>query len=308
MLELDRSRDSMQNFNFNHLYYFHVVAGEGSLARAARVLEVTQPTISEQIKQLEGFLGAKLFDRRPGGGLRLNEAGRRVYEHTSLMFRTSNRLLAAFAPGKVEDVQVLDIGVASSVSRIFAAELFLPLFEMGDVRPRIRIGENDALLHELISLEVDLVLSDATPPEPKSKGLEVRVVHEPVLIIVASEAVAARIGNIPAGLNEAPFIGYTIGSRHRWEIDQYFYQHGVRPELRGEVDDVSLMLAAARQGVGFAILPESMATDALQAGTLRRLGQVESIESRVLGLFHHPSTPPRVHEAIDLLTRGASPD
>lgn len=296
----------MQNFNFNHLYYFHVVASEGSLARAAKVLGVTQPTISEQIKQLEGFLGAKLFDRRPGGGLRLNEAGRRVYEHTSIMFRTSNRLLAAFAPGRVEDVQVLDIGVAPSVSRTFAAELFLPLFRMRDVRPRIRIGENDALLHELISLEVDLVLSDVAPPEPRSKGLEMRVVHEPVLIIVASEAIAARIGSIPHGLDGVPFLGYTIGSKHRWEIEQYFHDHGVRPEIMGEVDDVSLMLAAARQGLGFAVVPESIATDVLQTGALRRLGRVEGIASQVLALFHHPDTPPRVHEAIDLLTRAAT--
>ena len=39
--------------NFNHLYYFHVVATEGSLAKAAQRLRVTQPTISAQIRSLE---------------------------------------------------------------------------------------------------------------------------------------------------------------------------------------------------------------------------------------------------------------
>ena len=63
--------------NFNHLYYFHVVATEGSLAKAARRLRVTQPTISAQIRNLEQFVGHRLFDRS-GRGMRLTSKGEYV--------------------------------------------------------------------------------------------------------------------------------------------------------------------------------------------------------------------------------------
>src|SRR5690606_23757307 len=74
--------------NFNHLYYFYVTAREGSISAAATKLGVTQPTISEQIKSLERFLGAQLFERHPEG-MRLNEAGQIAYEHAEVMFRAS---------------------------------------------------------------------------------------------------------------------------------------------------------------------------------------------------------------------------
>ena len=57
----------MQSLNFNHLYYFHVVACTGSLAAASRRLNVTQPTISAQIRQLEASLNATLFERAASG-------------------------------------------------------------------------------------------------------------------------------------------------------------------------------------------------------------------------------------------------
>ena len=53
--------------NYHHLRYFWTVAKEGSLARAAATLHVSQPSISEQIRELESALGEKLF-RREGRG------------------------------------------------------------------------------------------------------------------------------------------------------------------------------------------------------------------------------------------------
>ncbi|MEI7566896.1 MAG: LysR family transcriptional regulator [Opitutaceae bacterium] len=48
--------------NFNHLYYFWVVAREGSVTRATKVLHLAQPTISSQLRTLERTLGAALAD------------------------------------------------------------------------------------------------------------------------------------------------------------------------------------------------------------------------------------------------------
>ena len=76
--------------NYNHLYYFHRVASAGSIARAAESLGVTQPTVSEQIKQLERALGVALF-QRAAGGLRLTDTGQRTYAHTTAMFRAGER-------------------------------------------------------------------------------------------------------------------------------------------------------------------------------------------------------------------------
>ena len=55
--------EAMEWLNYHHLYYFWVVAKQGSIARAVDKLRLAQPTISGQLKQLEETLGEKLFTR-----------------------------------------------------------------------------------------------------------------------------------------------------------------------------------------------------------------------------------------------------
>src|SRR5262245_54387725 len=80
--------------NYNHLYYFHVAATEGSLSAAAVKLGVKQSTVSEQLRTLERTLHRTLFERT-SGGMRLTAAGQIAYEHTSVVFRAGDRLLQA---------------------------------------------------------------------------------------------------------------------------------------------------------------------------------------------------------------------
>ena len=63
--------------NFAQLRAFHGVAVEGSFTRAAERLNVTQPTLSGQVKDLEQTFGVKLFERR-GRGVALSELGQRL--------------------------------------------------------------------------------------------------------------------------------------------------------------------------------------------------------------------------------------
>ena len=64
----------MDWLNYHHLYYFWIVAREGSIAAASRQLLLSPPTISAQIRELEAAAGAQLF-KRVGRSLALNELG-----------------------------------------------------------------------------------------------------------------------------------------------------------------------------------------------------------------------------------------
>jgi len=64
--------------NYNHLYYFHVAALEGSVAAAAQRLGVTAATVSEQLRTLERALAHDLFERTQSG-LKLTDAGRLAF-------------------------------------------------------------------------------------------------------------------------------------------------------------------------------------------------------------------------------------
>ena len=68
----------MASLNYKHLYYFYVVAKEGSIAKASQLLHLTPQTISGQISGFESRIGFNLFDRI-GKTLQLSEMGRLTF-------------------------------------------------------------------------------------------------------------------------------------------------------------------------------------------------------------------------------------
>ena len=296
----------MQQLNYNHLYYFHTVATTGSIAEAARGLRLTQPTISQQIKQLEATLDATLFERLPGGGLRLTEAGREVFEHTEVMFRAGDRLLQAFRPGSSRVARVVDIGVVSAVSKVLAVDFFVRLFDTPDLNPRIQTGSHDRLANSLLNAELDILLTDAMFEDPEDRGVEGTVVSEPSLVAVAPPALAAKVETFPEDLVRVPYVHYAPTARHRWRLDRYFEGHGVEPQIAGEVEEIALMVALAERGRCAAIVPKTSAAAALEAGRVVAFGEVPDIDTRVWAIYLDRPASEVVRDAIEVLTGGPS--
>jgi len=293
------------SFNYNHLYYFHVVATEGSLAKASRVLGVTQPTISEQIKQLEEDLGAQLFERPKGGGLVLNQTGRRVIEHTTVIFHAAEHLRRAFLKDSEWPDTVLQIGVSTSVSRHFAAEFFLPMFDDDSLRPRIRVSDEAGLLRSLAAMELDIVLSDTTPHHLESIGLKSTVVYAPPLAAVASPDLAEKISEFPRDAGSVPAVFFTTNTRLRFQLESYFRDRALSLDVVGEVDDIELMKAATVKGVGLSFLPAPFVEKNVNEGSLTLLGTIGGITCDVHAVYHQRETPARVLRAIEILSQAA---
>ena len=75
----------MDWLNYHHLYYFWLVAREGSIARAAKQLHLAHPTISKQLHQLEASFEGKLFER-VGRNLVLTQFGQTVFRYAEEIF------------------------------------------------------------------------------------------------------------------------------------------------------------------------------------------------------------------------------
>lgn len=107
-----------------HIHYFLAVAEHRSFTRAAAALHVSQPALSQQIRQLEDTLGAQLFDRT-GRVTRLTDAG-------DVYFRYARQALHDLAEGRraIHDVQDLSRGsLRLAVTPTFTSYLVGPLVE-----------------------------------------------------------------------------------------------------------------------------------------------------------------------------------
>lgn len=284
--------------NYNHLYYFHVTATEGTVARAAQRLGVGQPTVSEQIRALERALDTALFERT-GGKLRLTDAGRTTLEHTSIMFRAGERLEQTLAGAKAPTPVSLRVGVSATVARSVAADFLMPLLSIEDCVPTVRSGECHELVRELRARDLDVVLCEVDPGIGDRPELDIVEIHKARLV-----AISTSQPDDPAW-NGANVILYRPSSVYRSHVDAHLESNNLRPRIAAETDDTSFMMTAVARGGFIAFVPWTVARDAVSAGRLQVLGEVAAGEIAVHALYHTTEQATIARRAVELLVANA---
>jgi len=285
--------------NFNHLYYFHVTAEEGSVKAAAERLGVTQPTVSEQIRMLERSLGVPLFERTTTG-LRLTDRGREAFEHTTTMFLAGERLATTLGHRDPATPLVLRVGLSAAVARTVAADFLMPLLTVEDCLPSIRTGDFTDLLRQLRSHEIDLMIGEAQPIDAARPNIDLVVLHRPRLVAVARPDLEAR-----DNWQDLAMLEYGPGSAYHWEVDNFLRERGLRPRLVGTVDDAFLILEGAARGGFVGFVPSSVARPAIRAGRVKELAAFRPGTAGVYALFHSGSAPDLARTAVDKLIENA---
>ena len=129
----------MNRLNFNHLYYFYIVAKEGSVKSASEKLYVSQPTISDQLKLVEEYFDCKLFERR-NRSLFLTKEGSLALKYAEKIFDLGNELTFRLRNKIQLPKRSIDIGITHFMSQYFLYDTILPLFEQDEVS--VKIHEN----------------------------------------------------------------------------------------------------------------------------------------------------------------------
>jgi len=284
-----------QVFNYNHLYYFHVAAREGSIAAAATALGVTQPTVSEQLRTLERTLSVALFDRTPAG-LRLTEAGRITAEVTATMFRASERLADAFGSAPSDSPRWLHVGISAAVSRATAADFLMPLLDLQGCTPSIRTGEQLDLLRELKAGALDLILTEAEPPAAARDGLQIVPLAHVGLV-----AIAAPGTELASDWHGTGLLHYRASVGYHWEVEAFLAEHGLRPHVVGESDDSMFLVEAAARGTHVAFVPRLLVRDAITSGRVRVVGRLEAATAQVYAIYSDRVAFDTARAAVDAL-------
>src|SRR3954469_3370305 len=197
----------MQSLNYNHLFYFWMVAREGGVGRAGEELMVSQPTISAQLKELEAALGHKLFDR-VGRGLVLTDAGRIAFNYANEMFSLGQELINALEHQPATRPIKLVVGVLDVLPKLVVRRLLQPALKLSQpVRLVCQEDKADRLLADLAARRIDVVLSDS----PIGTSVQLQgynhLLGESGLSFFAAPDVAARHRRgFPKSLNGAPLL------------------------------------------------------------------------------------------------------
>lgn len=242
----------MDWLNYHHLFYFWMVAREGSITAACRRLFLSPPTVSAQIRELEQALGEKLFTRS-GRGLMLTETGRVAYRYADEIFSLGREFVDAVKGRPASTSIQVSIGINDILPKPVAYRLIEPVFRLpGPVRVECVQGTPAQLLPPLSVHELDLVLSDA----PVSPDIRVRAYNhllgESSITLFAAPRLARRLRKgFPKSLDGAPVLLSAPGSALRVAMEKWFDAVHVRPRIVAHFEDVALLSVCGEHGHGF---------------------------------------------------------
>lgn len=270
----------MQWLNYHHLYYFWVVAREGSIARCARVLRLTEPTVSAQIHALEDMIGEKLF-RREGRTLVLTEAGRVANRYANDIFALGQELRATLATvGEARDAR-LAVGVADAIARRIVFRLLEPALR-SDRRFAVSCHSDsqERLVTKLVNHEVDLVFSnEPLDGTPTVRFYSVLLGESDTTLFATKELVKACKKDFPRLLDGKPFLLPADGPLRR-SLDKWFRREGIRPDVQGEFNDSSLLKAFGREGKGLFAAPTVIAREIARDYRVQAVGRLLDVAER----------------------------
>ncbi len=284
----------MKWLNYNHLYYFWVVGREGSVVRAGEELMVTQPTISNQLRELETALGHKLFDR-VGRGLRLTEAGRVAFNYANEMFTLGQELLNTLQHQAAGPALRLSVGVVDVIPKPVVRRLLAPALKLSQtIRLICREDKSDRLLADLAARRVSLVLSDA----PIGTAVQLQgynhLLGDSGVSFFATTKLASRYRRgFPKSLNGAPLLLPTDHTQVRRSLNLWFDSKRIHPLVVGEFDDSALLFSFGRTGEGVFPAPTIVESDIKREMGLTVVGRVNEVRERfyAITLDEHPKHP-----------------
>jgi LysR family transcriptional activator of nhaA len=288
--------------NYQHLYYFSIIAREGGLARAGAALRLSHSTLSVQLRALEDTLGEPLFERR-GRSLVLTPFGREVQQYASEIFRLGSELLD-FARGQAAPLRRFEIGVVSAIPKTIASQLLRPTFESGHAGTiRVRQDTIDRLVAELGSGRLHAILSDSAPARSSALKLHIHPLGTSTVHLYGAADLARRYRKgFPGSLEGAPMLMPGPDAALRRGLERWFAEHRVRVNAVGEIDDAGTLRALGAAGRGLFAVRAALKAEVEEGSGAKRVGRLAGLVEPYFAI----SLERRVtHPAVAALIEGA---
>jgi DNA-binding transcriptional LysR family regulator len=224
----------------------------GSIAGAARRLDLTPATVAQRLRALEAEVGSPLV-MRAGRTVKPTVAGARVVEHAQSVLREIRDLMSAASATDLP-AGPLRLGATPTV---MTGTLPAVLKAWVERYPRIEVyiePASTALLHErVLRGELDAAVL-VHPAYELPKTVAWHTLREEPLVLVTPAAM--RVRDVLATIASEPFIRYDRNVIAGRLADDYLRKRNVRPRVRFELDGIENITRLVSEGLGVSVLPD----------------------------------------------------
>ncbi len=269
--------------NYHHLRHFWMIARHHSMTKAAAILKISQSTLSEQLAELEGWLGQPLFDRR-GRELHLTDAGRVALEHAETIFSSGHELMTRFRQSDQNRQRVLRIGAVGPLSKNLQFDFIQPILADSRTKVVVIAGALDELTRRLQEHKVDLVLSNIPLRADQEHNVFNHLLGEVPVFLVGGKKMKLAPGKFPKFLKDVPLFLPSRQSDVRADFDLILANAGIEPFVHAEVDDMALLRLLALSGEGLALVSKIVVERELQSRKISFMLRVPGLSEKYYAL------------------------
>jgi len=287
----------MRQLNLDQLHAFREVVALGSVSAAAQALNLTQPAVSLQIRQLERRLGVRLLERL-GRRIEPTAAGRELLPHVGRIEAAVGEAVRAMAD------QAGAVGGRVRLGTGATACIYLLPRILRDLRSRfprldivVRTGNTPEILRALEDNAIDIAL--VTMPAPGRALDATPIVEDEIVAVFAGQAAVPEERLTAAALAELPVVLYEPGGNSRRVIDEWFRRAGVTLKPVMELGSVEAIKELVGAGLGCGLLPRL----AMAGGGLAVRSLAPPLRRGLAMVLRRDKTPDRaLREVIKSLT------
>lgn len=289
-------RDSDGNVDLNQLRTFLAVHRAGSITAGARLVGLSQPTVTGQLQALEKRLGARLFDRLPRG-VAPTAAATELAARIAAPLDALDTVAGPARRAEPAPQPAVRLAGPAELLAVQALPALASLIARG-VRLVVDAGLSDDLLAGLRAGHYDLVVSTV---RPRGRTLVAEPLTDEEFVLVAAPPVAARIdlerlrSKGPEALSGVPLISYAADL----PILRRYWRHVFGIRLTAEaalvVADLRAVTAAVAAGAGISVLPRYLCAAELDSGALVALLEPDDPPINTGFLVRRPGAAARPH-------------
>ncbi len=243
-------------FTLRQLQYFIAVAEQGSVTRAAQNLSISQSSVTEAIKELEGDLGVELFERHPRG-LSITHNGHQFLRHATKILATVSDARNAFSETQENTGGTLNIGVTSLVAGYVLSDL---LARYRRACPGVEVSaieDNGSYLeHLLIGGDLDVAVMVISNLRDRM-ALQAEILETSpyrLWLPMGHPLVSADIISV-ADIAREPLIMLTVDEIEE-NTGKLLSALGARPHVAFRTRSVEAVRSLVATGAGVALLPD----------------------------------------------------
>lgn len=280
---------------------FYAVAKCGSLTKAAETLYISQPAVSQSIKQLESQLGGRLFLRTPKG-MELTEAGQVMIEHVGNAINMLNEAENKFCELKGITVSVIKIGASDTLCKHY---LLKYIDEFHRKYPQINLQVYNRTTPETIELlktgKVDLGFVNL-PVDDSELNIIQPCMELNDIFICSEKFMPVKNDVIPLKkLEDYPLLMLELSSNTRKSIETYSHSLGINLHPEIELGSLDILIEFTKCGLGIGCVPKEYVQNELKSGQLFEVKTIPTLPVRGIGLITLRKVPVNytVKEFID---------